>query len=229
MRRFALKSKMFEVNRIFISTAVIDEKRFHQRPMDECRRVFSIPETKSFILFARYQNVDVISKGFSHLIEAINEWSSHMSETERDKVLVLIAGNRECDPIYRMNVETKYLGLLDTENLIRAYSVANAFISPSIDDAGPLMVNQSIMCSTPVISYNIGTAIDVIENGISGFKTATIDPCKLAECLGELYSLPEEEYVSLRKTTHEVAMKKHSLKSFAAFIENVYSHIKERS
>ena len=228
MKRFALKSNMFEPDRIFTSTAVIDENRFYQRPMEECRKVFGIPQTKSFILFARYQNKAIISKGFSHLIDAVNVWSEELTEEEKSKVIVLIAGNRENDPLYEMSVETKYLGQLNTENLIKAYSVSNAFISPSIDDAGPSMVNQSIMCSTPVISYNIGTAIDVIENGKSGFKAEVIDSHKLAKCIGELYSLTEDEYALLRKTTHEKAMEKHSLKSFALFTEIVYSRIKNR-
>lgn len=228
MKRFALKSNMFEPDRIFTSTAVIDETRFYQRPIEECRKVFGIPQNKSFILFARYQNKAIISKGFSHLIDAISEWSVGLSEVEKSKVIVLIAGNRETDPLYEMPVETKYLGQLDTENLIRAYSVANAFVSPSIDDAGPSMVNQSIMCSTPVICYNIGTAIDVIESGKSGFKASDIDSHKLAECIDKLYKLPNEEYQQLRKSTHEIAMSKHSLKSFAAFTEKVYDNIKNR-
>lgn len=228
MKRFALKSNMFEPDRIFTTTAVVDENKFFQRPIEECRIVFGIPQNKTFILFARYQNKAIVSKGFSHLIDAVNEWGKGISEEDKSKILLLIAGNRDSDPLYEMSVETKYLGQLDTENLIRAYSVATAFISPSIDDAGPSMVNQSIMCSTPVISYNIGTAIDVIENGKSGFKADEVDAHRLAECIQKLYSMSEEEYIELRKTTRAIAMEKHSLKSFAIFTERVYYSIRDR-
>ena len=228
MKRFALKSNMFEPDRIFTSTAVIDETRFYQRPLDDCRRVFDIPDSKTFILFARYQNIAIVSKGFSYLIEAVNEWSRGLSEQEKKKVLVLIAGNRENDPLYMMDVDTKYMGLLNTENLIKAYSVANVFISPSIDDAGPSMVNQSIMCSTPVACYNIGTAIDVIENGVSGFKATEINPHRLAACIEQFYHLSKEDYQNLRKSTRAKALESNSLKSFATFTELVYNSIKDR-
>jgi len=225
MKRFALKSNMFEPDRIFTSTAVIDETRFYQRPVKECREAFNIPKNKSFILFARYQNTSVVSKGFSHLIYAIKEWSLKLSEKERESALILIAGNRDTDTLYKMSIDTRYLGVLDAENLIRAYSVANVFISPSIDDAGPSMVNQSIMCSTPVICYNIGTAIDVIIDGKSGFKASDINPSKLADCIDKMFRLPKNTYVELRKNTHLIAMENHSLKSFSEFIEMVYNKI----
>lgn len=228
MRRFALKSNMFDSDRIFSSTCVIDETRFYQRPLSECKKRFLIPESKSFIIFARYQNKTIISKGFSHLIEAVNEWSTSLSDEERNKVLVLIAGNRDVDPLYEMAVDTKYVGLLDTETLICAYSVSNVFVSPSIDDAGPSMVNQSIMCSTPVVSYNIGTAIDVIDNGKSGFKADEIDTHLLAESLKKLYELSPEEYTELRESTRRIALERNSLKSFSEFIEKVYNSIKNR-
>lgn len=229
VKHFAMRSDMFSPDRIFVSSVVVlDENYFYQRPIEECRKVFSIPASKTFILFARYQNTAIISKGFTHLIGAVNKWSEGLSMEEKQKVLVMIAGNRDVDPLYEMSVDTKYVGQLSTENLIRAYSVANAFISPSIDDAGPSMVNQSIMCSTPVVCYNIGTAIDVIENGVSGYKSDKLDSSNLAENIGKVFSLSETDYRKLRGTTHEKAMEMNSLKSFAEFTQRVYDSIKDR-
>lgn len=89
-------------------------------------------------------------------------------------------------------------------------------MSPSIGDAGPSTVNQSICCGTPVVAFEIGTAIDVIENGISGYRAAFKDVDDYAHGIESIITLNEQVYIKLRETTREMGLKKNSKKAFCA-------------
>ena len=120
----------------------------------------------------------------------------------------------------QFSIDTLYIGPLSRQNLIKAYNASNIFLSPSIDDAGPSMVNQSIMCGTPVICFEIGTALDVIDNGISGYKVKVKDYEAFADAIYTIYNMPAEKYDKLQLSTREMALKHNSLESFARMIES---------
>ena len=100
------------------------------------------------------------------------------------------------------------------------------FLNPSTDDAGPSMVNQSIMCGTPVVSFNLGTAVDVIENGISGFKTDDISPEGFYRTLEKaIRSLIEGSNPSIRETTRATALRHNTSAVFASRLLGHYSTV----
>ena len=43
-------------------------------------------------------------------------------------------------------------------------AMSDVFLSPSIQDAGPMMLNQALMCGTPAVAFNIGVAYDIIND-----------------------------------------------------------------
>ena len=134
----------------------------------------------------------------------------------------MLAGKTEDKNESGFSIDTLYTGLLSKQDLIKAYNASNIFLSPSIDDAGPPMVNQSIMCATPVVCFEIGTAIDVIENGVSGYKVGIKDYKAFGDAIYTIYNMPAEEYGRLCDSTHKMAMEHDSLETFAQMIENTW-------
>ena len=114
------------------------------------------------------------------------------------------------------------------DQLIKAYNIADVFISSSTDDAGPSMVNQSMACGTPVISFHIGTALDVMFQGVSGFSAENKSQTGFSNCLEKMYMLPSEEKLKMRKATREVALKFNSMKAISDFYEKTYLSNLER-
>ena len=94
-------------------------------------------------------------------------------------------------------------------------------MSPSIGDAGPSTVNQSICCGTPVVAFEIGTAIDVIENGISGYRAAFKDVDDYAHGIESIITLNEQVYIKLRETTREMGLKKNSKKHLRNLLKKI--------
>lgn len=118
-----------------------------------------------------------------------------------------------------------HLGFVDQHTLTLAYQAANVFINASIDDAGPSMINQSILCGTPVVCFDNGTALDVIENGVSGYKCNVKDIGGLVNGLSSIYNMEKKDYLNFRTTTREKGIAMNSLVAFSDNIIRIFERV----
>jgi glycosyltransferase involved in cell wall biosynthesis len=143
----------------------------------EARKVFDIP-ADSKVIFAGSQYPSVERKGFQYFIESLEILSKKL-KNETNNVIVLLAGNVSVPII--IPFELKFVGHLNESLLIKAYQSADLFLCSSIEDTGPLMINESILVGTPVVSFNIGGALDLVENMKTGYKAKLRDSEDLAD------------------------------------------------
>jgi glycosyltransferase involved in cell wall biosynthesis len=118
-------------------------------------------------------------KGFRLLIEALASVADKLPE----KVIVLASGG---DPalIRRLRAKVRVLdiGYQSTEvGLAEAYSAADFFVCPSIEDSGPQMVNEALASGRPVLAFDQGIARDFVVTGETGYLAKLGDRRDLAE------------------------------------------------
>lgn len=214
-RNYLLKSGIIDATQILLLNSIINTDLYKPLCRDACRKKFGL-ESGKFYLFLRY--IDPISteykrKGLHLFEESLKFAHSQLSEEERERVVVIFAGvnNNLCH--FLCDFETIAIGLLDINNLIKAYNAASVFVCPSVDDAGPTMVNQSIACGTPVVAFNQGTALDVIEDGYNGFKAPVGDVEALAQCIVKMLRLSKSDYSKMRDNAREMSLRKNSYQS----------------
>ena len=109
-------------------------------------------------------------QGFGYLIKALKLLSKdHL--IDNNSVIIVTAGkfiSRE--DFKNLTLPHKHIGYLNgNTELAEAYQIATMFVSPSIEDSGPMMINESIMCGTPVVSFKMGVAEDLVFNGTTGY------------------------------------------------------------
>ena len=229
MKRFASKTGLFEDWRIVKTCAIIDEDKFKPLDIIKARERFGISGHDKFVLFARYSAfADGKRKGFDYLVDALDQFYDMLTREERQSVVLLFAGSDLAEEKQRLKFEAIDAGFLSAGDLILAYNAATAFLNPVIDDAGPSMVNQSIMCGTPVISFNVGTAIDVIDKGISGYRVETKNTKDYALAIYDLFNMSIEEKKRLRHSCRERGLETSSKQSFARMVENSYELLTQR-
>ena len=95
--------------------------------------------------------------------------------------LLLIIGKNSVNTFAKISIPVKQVGMLNESGLIRAYQAADVFISPSIEDSGPLMVNQAMMCGTPVVAFKTGVALDLIDGYETGYAADLKDSKELSD------------------------------------------------
>jgi glycosyltransferase involved in cell wall biosynthesis len=100
------------------------------------------------------------------------------------------------------------LGLLaNNEQLAAAYQAADIFVCPSIEDAGPMMINQSIMTGTPVVSFEMGVALDLVITGETGFRAKLKDSADFARGLNDILQLDDKAYRKMCSTCRELGLR----------------------
>ena len=68
----------------------------------------------------------------------------------RDQILVVMAGRVLSLSVLDIPFEHQFVGFLMGDAMLAAgYQAADVFVNASIEDAGPMMINESILCGTP--------------------------------------------------------------------------------
>lgn len=225
----ARESGLFRSEQLLKGWIVINEKHFCRQPRAEARKRLGVDDHKRFVLFAGAQNLKEERKGFRYLIEGVNRFAATLSDKERLEVVILLAGRKEAGVDYSQlfDIDVQEVGLLDRKGLIDAYSAADCYLSPSIDDAGPSMVNQSLMCSTPVVCFSTGVALDLVEAGVSGHRAPLKDGKSFGDGIRQIYDLKPNEYAVLRENARLRAMTCSSFAGLAQSVEAAYRALQE--
>jgi glycosyltransferase involved in cell wall biosynthesis len=138
----------------------IDSDVFQPRDQRYSREVLGIAGDKPVLLFVAYA-VASLRKGYHLLLEAVERLNL------RDKVTLCAIGSRGGTRTADGIVE---LGHFSDERLMSiAYSAADAFVIPSLEDNLPNTVIESLLCGTPVIGFPVGGIVDMVQDGLNGF------------------------------------------------------------
>ena len=195
----------------------IDENFFIPVPKKEARKRLNIPDNKDFVILLRSSSEP--RKGTKDISAALEKFTATLSPNQRKNLLILTIGDEYFGTVSPdLKDITLELGIVDPQTLKLCYQASDVFINASTDDAGPSMINQSLMCGTPVIGYDNGAALDVIVDGESGFKVKTGDSDDLAVKIPLIYNLSENERMKLSHSSRDVALKHNS---GDAFIKNL--------
>ena len=224
-KKFALKCGLYNPENIFTNSIIIDEDKFIPNDETLCRKQLGISSDKKFVILARYDKGLGRSKGYDHLVNIINTYVTKASKVELDKSLLVLVGSKDEQFASQFEMDTLSLGRLDLNNLIKSYSAASVFISTSIDDAGPSMVNQSMMCGTPVVTFSIGTALEVTREGENGYMAENFNDDDFVEKIFKISRLSECEFTKMRIATRESALSMNSKRTNADRITQIYQEV----
>ena len=149
-------------------------------------------------------------KGQADLLEALERLPGALGDNiDPSSVLLLTAGGHDFASDRHMPFPILHLGMLgDDRSLALAYCAADVFVSASLEDAGPMMVNEALACGTPVAAFDIGTAADWVRPGHGGALAKVGDPEGLARAIATV--LQHQAPVALRSTCRETAVASYS-------------------
>lgn len=222
MNGFAVRSGLFPPAKVFKIGCIIDEHEFVPGDRRTLRRQLGLPDDATVLLARSSKEA---RKGARFIIHALNNIPADISGGKQI-VLVSIGDSHLKEHVSNPRIRQEYMGRVGREDLIRLYQAADWFLSPSVDDAGPSMVNQSQMCGTPVVCFNNGTAVDVVTDGVSGFKTDRVSETGFADALYSALNLSlngPEAYERMRISTRHTAL---DTCSKARFQQDIVSHYK---
>ena len=166
----------------------VDSSVFLPGSRTDARKSLGLPADKK-ILFVGSQSMKQKRKGMQYFLDAMRilEKNKH---ADKENMVILTAGDATLNKSLRKSrFRSIHLGFLGQDELVRAYQAADVFVCPSVEDAGPGMVKQSIMCGTPVVSFKMGVAGDLVRTNSTGYCAILMDSGDLARGIVQILNL----------------------------------------
>ncbi len=207
-------------------TMLFDLDRFCPQPRDAARRHFHLPDDARFVIFFGSQNLDEKRKGFDLLLKALAQFKTMLTPEQAAGVHLLIAGHSVETVKDRLPFAYTHVGYVPATELPALYSAADVYLSPSVSDAGPSMVNQSLACGTPVVAFEMGTALDVVKDRGTGVCAPVGDVAAFAAAIHTIYQLAvtaPDQYADMRARCRSVAQTEHSYQAFVTRFSDAVS------
>ena len=158
------RSSLFRNRPIVRVGTGVDHNVFKPINKEQAKEALNIPLNSKVILFGANNALESTYKGgifFRKMIEQLAD----------KEYTFLLFGSDKSQQTDDINKKVKFLGVLREEkDLQQAYSAADVFICPSIEDNLPNTVLESMACGTPCIAFrNSGGVVDVIDHKENGY------------------------------------------------------------
>ena len=159
----------------------IDTELF--KPLDKqwARSQLKLPQTGKILLFVA-SVANVKHKGLTYLLEALQQ-------LKEEDVHIAVLGNLKGIPTDIPNL-IPIPTIADPKLMAAAYSAADLYVIPSIEDNLPNTAIESVCCGTPVVGFPIGGVQDIVIHKHNGLLCSTIDSTILADTLKEALNFP---------------------------------------
>ena len=140
------------------------------RPLKKsiAREILGAPLDKKIILVGSH-NLKDPRKGMDRLITAAKQLREQ--GTAHEKILFWLMGDNG-KPLAKelLPFPSNNAGYVSHQiELSLIYQAADVFACPSLEDAGPMMVSQAMLCGTPVVAFDTGIAPELITQGDNGY------------------------------------------------------------
>ena len=199
------KSSLLRDRRLIRGYPIIDESMFSPKEKSSLRSRYKLPADHCFVMLAGVQNFNDDRKGGRYLVDALNYFYDGLTTAEREEVLLVLVGTPSPE-LEQIRLEHRSLGFVSLDALADLYALSDLFLSPSIEDAGPMMVNQALSCGTPVVSFEIGTALDVVKGKGTGYCARLKDADDFAAGIRQHFLMTTAEREAVSKRCREVAL-----------------------
>lgn len=217
------KSSLFGKNRVEHIGVPVDTSVF--RPIDRtiARDLLNIPQNKKIVFFGASLLEDP-RKGMSYLVDSLQCLASLMDNNEalqKEDIFLLVAGSQSEIILSSLPFSYKFVGTLkDDITLALAYQASDVFVCPSVEDGGPMMISESLLCGTPVVAFNSGIAPDLIETMKNGYVATYKDSKDLAQGIKAV--LLDTNADKMSEYSCEAAKKLHDPMIVAKQFENLF-------
>lgn len=188
----------------FIPIAV-DPLFFSPTRRNSARSHFEIPEGMKVVLWGM-ANFYEHRKGGFFALDALKQLTKKYNFDPKSTLVLTIGDPRIEIAMKATQFKNIHMGYVNNESMLAdLYACADVFLCPSIEDSGPMMINESLMSGTPVVAFRMGVAPDLVVKDETGYIAGLGNVDDLAEGLFELLMLDSDASGRMRNNCRERA------------------------
>lgn len=203
---------------------IIDLEKFKPHDVQRARKRFLGEHNNKFVLLFGSQQLDNERKGVRYLIEALNLFYDKLSHGEREDVVVVSIGEHFDLIKSYIKFNSVGLGMLPIDELPFVYSMADLFLCSSINDAGPMMVNQALCCGTPVVGFKMGACLDAVLGKNTGICVPLKDVSAFSDAINKIYRQTPYERNVMTQNCLKHAKETYSAQAMVNRVINAYNN-----
>ena len=222
LSKCARQSSLFKNRRVEVIPYGLDLNVYTPINKKVARELLKLPQDKQLVLFLSLSATSDKRKGFHLMQPALQE----LAQTGwKDKLEIIVVGASRPENPAEFGFKSHYLGTMaDDLSLALAYSAADLFIAPSLQDNLPNTVLEAIACGTPCVAFKIGGMPDMIEHCSNGYLAQPYEIDDLVR--GIVWTLENEaRHQKLGDRAREKAEQEFALEIQARRYESLYSEI----
>lgn len=185
----AKQSSLLKDFRIQAIPNPIDIHVFSPKDKIVARTKRGIDQQAKIILFGA-ANINDKRKGITYLVNALNILDENYTSSQPIE-MVIFGKNKHFD-VSKLPFKVHELNLITSqEELAEIYSMADVFVTPSLEDNLPNTVMEALSCGTPVVAFNIGGIPEMIDHQQNGYLAEFKSAKDMAKGLNEILNVAD--------------------------------------
>lgn len=171
---------------------------------EEARKIWNIGANDFCMLFGA-TNFNDKRKGLAELLNSLDVFLKNHVGSRKITILMLGNANFEINESrYGTKVRFVKTGYISRTEMFKAYFACDVFVSPTLADSGPYMVNYATACGRPTIAFPIGVAVDLCIPGETGYLAEYKDTESFANGMNFFYRMSPNEYCNYSRKCLEL-------------------------
>ncbi|WP_319421338.1 glycosyltransferase family 4 protein [Pleurocapsa sp. FMAR1] len=199
----------------------LDTEAYQPIEAEHCKYALGIPHDKKVLMFCAVNLKDRRKGG-----DLLNASLQKLPASLKKDIVLLTLGNSG-EHIESIGIDTINLGYVSSDRLKSiAYSAADLFIFPTRADNLPLVLQESMACGTPMVSFKIGGVPDLVRHNITGYLAAPEDFSDFSQGIIQLLE-DNQLRTKMKQNCREIAINEYSLELQAQRYVEIYQRLLE--
>ena len=194
----------------------LDTAAFAPRDPAFARDTLGVPADAAVVLFVA-DTMDIKRKGWAQLLAALAQL------IDVPNLFLLSVGGREPAGL-AIGLPRLHLGKIGMDRVLSlAYSAADVFVIPSLQESFGQTVIESMACGTPVVGFDTGGIADTVRPGVTGHLAAVGDVDALANAIRKVLLDPDRRQMGQRG--RQVVMDEYDMPLLATRYRDLYQRL----
>lgn len=153
------------------------------------RESLGLPQDTDILLFA----ANGIRKSDFKDFQTLQAVLARLGSAPRSRPLLLLALGEAAEPQQIGHAELRFVPHVSDERVIAAhYQASDIYVHAAKVDTFPMTVLEAMACGTPVVASAVGGIPEQVEEGVTGFLTASGDADAMAARIAQLLDDPAQ-------------------------------------
>lgn len=182
-------NKTFDIGKSSIIPYPIDTNFWNTKIKNNYTEVFNFKENVDYILFTSNSGLKDKRKGFEDIIRITRYLST---KNFKKNLEFIVLGSKEVKREFNNNFHINFLPRIDNDNILKYFYINSSLtLLLSKQDNLPLVMQESMACGTPLITFDNGGMSDLITDNYNGFIIKNFDITLLSAKIYEYLNYSE--------------------------------------